>query len=192
MDEAVQAFLDAVIAGDDARAEEFAMALPAVGDEAIPTLRDVLAGPDPRRRWWAPRALAAIGTDAAKGLLITALEDADPDVRACAVVALSQLKPEEAVAPLIARLPDRSAYVGRLAADALGQFGKPAVKALIDALREGETTARAGAARALSAIQSEEAIPALYQALDDSSALVTYYAEEALEKMGVGIVLFRP
>jgi HEAT repeat protein len=108
------------------------------------------------------------------------------------VVALSQLKPEEAVAPLIARLPDRSAYVGRLAADALGQFGKPAVKALIDALREGETTARAGAARALSAIQSEEAIPALYQALDDSSALVTYYAEEALEKMGVGIVLFRP
>jgi HEAT repeat protein len=74
----------------------------------------------------------------------------------------------------------------------LAQFGQPAVRALIDALKEGETPARAGAARALSTIQSKEAIPALYEALDDPSALVTYYAEHALEKMGVGILLFHP
>jgi HEAT repeat protein len=138
------------------------------------------------------RALAAVGTDAAIRLLITALEDVDADVRACAVVALAKLKPEEAIEPLVARLSDRSAYVGRLTADGLAQFGQPAVNALIGALEDGDTAARAGAARALTAIQPEEAIPALYRALDDPSALVSYYADEALERMGVGIVLFRP
>jgi HEAT repeat protein len=192
MHDRVQAFLDAVIAGDDTRAEEATVALLEVGDEAIPALRDILADPDPYRRWWAPRALTAVGTHAAIGLLATALEDIDPDVRACAVVALSKLQPAEAIDPLVARLSDPSAYVARLTADALAQFGQPAVEALINALEEGETAARAGAARALSAIQPEEAIPALYRALDDPSALVTYYVEEALEKMGVGIVLFRP
>ncbi|MGD9002412.1 MAG: HEAT repeat domain-containing protein [Anaerolineae bacterium] len=192
MHESVHAFLDAVIAGDDIQAEESATTLREVGDEAIAALRKILADPDPHRRWWAPRALAAVGTEAAIELLAEVLEDADPDVRACAVVALSKLRPKEAIDQLVALLSDPSAYVGRLAADALGQFGQPAVAALIDALEEGDPAARAGAARALSAIRPQEAIPALYQALDDPSALVTYYAEEALEKMGVGIVLFHP
>ncbi|HIE39774.1 MAG TPA: HEAT repeat domain-containing protein [Anaerolineae bacterium] len=94
--------------------------------------------------------------------------------------------------PLVARLSDPSAYVARLAADALAQFGQPAVEPLIAALREGDAAARAGAARALSSIRPEEAIEALCQALDDPSAVVTYYAEEALERMGVGLVYFRP
>ena len=72
------------------------------------------------------------------------------------------------------------------------RIGPPAVPALIAALQEGEILTRAGAARALSIIQSKDAIPALCAALDDSSAIVTYYAEEALERMGVGLVLFRP
>ncbi|MGD8968797.1 MAG: HEAT repeat domain-containing protein [Anaerolineae bacterium] len=192
MHDRLQAFLDAVAAGDDVQTEESAIALSEMEDEAIPALRDALADLDPGRRWWAVRALAAVGTDAAIRLLITALEDVDADVRACAVVALAKLKPEEAIEPLVARLSDRSAYVGRLTADGLAQFGQPAVNALIGALEDGDTAARAGAARALTAIQPEEAIPALYRALDDPSALVSYYADEALERMGVGIVLFRP
>jgi HEAT repeat protein len=181
-----------VAGGDDTQAEESAAALSEAGDEATPALRDILADLDPDRRWWAVRALAAIGTDAAIRLLIAALEDDDADVRACAVVALSKLKPQEAIEPLVARLSDRSAYIARLTADGLARFGQPAVPALINALEDGDTVARAGAARALGAIQPEEAIPALYQALDDPSAFVTYYADEALHKMGVGIVLFRP
>jgi HEAT repeat protein len=192
MHDQLRAFLDAVVAGNDAQAEKRAVDLHQVGDEAIPALRHALADSDPDRRWWALRALAAVGTDAAIRLLIPALEDGDPDVRACAVVALSKLKPEEAIEPLVARLSDPSAYVGRLTADGLAQFGQPAVEALVKALEQGDTAARAGAARALSAIQPQEAIPALYQALDDRSALVSYYAGEALERMGVGIILFRP
>ena len=192
MHDRLQAFLDAVIAGDDVQTEESATALSELGEKAIPTLRDALGHLDPDRRWWAVRALAAVGTDAAVRLLITSLEDVDADVRACAVVALSKLRPEEAVERLIARLSDRSAYVARLTADGLGQFGQSAAAALIGALENGDTAVRVGAARALSAIQAKEAIPALYRALDDPSALVTYYADEALERMGVGIVLFRP
>ncbi len=118
--------------------------------------------------------------------------DPDVDVRACAVLALSHLKPQEAIDPLVRRLSDDSAYVGRLSADALSQFGRAAVEILINALESGDTATRAGAARALSALQSQEAIPALYKALNDPSAIVTYYAEEALDRMGVGIILFHP
>ena len=190
--DALDDFLRAVAAGDDERAESAALEVGQLGEAALPALREMLASSDRDRRWWAVRALAAVGTEKAVAALIEALSDPDPDVRACAVVGLAGLRPPEAVEPLIARLTDPSAYVGRLAADALGQFGPPAVPALITALREGDIATRAGAARALSAIQPEEAIEALCHALDDPSAIVTYYAEEALDKMGVGLILFRP
>jgi HEAT repeat protein len=192
MTEPLQAFIEALDAGDDAQTEEAATALGDVGDAAIPALQSILTAPDPHRRWWGPRALAVVGTDAAVDLIVASLKDPDPDVRACAVVALSKLKPHKAIHPLVACLSDSSAYVSRLAADALAQFGQPATGALIEALERGDTAARAGAARALCTIQPDEAIPALYEALDDPSAMVTHYAEEALEKMGVGIILFRP
>jgi HEAT repeat protein len=184
--------MNALEAGDDVHTEAAASALTETGDEALPALRGILKDPDPHRRWWAPRALAALGTDAAIELIITTLDDPAPDVRACGVVALSTLKPQKAINPLVARLSDSSAYVGRLAADALSQFGQSAAEPLIDALEGGDTATRAGAARALRAIQPQEAIPALYKALDDPSTVVTHYAEEALERMGVGIILFRP
>lgn len=192
MSDPLQVFIDALDAGDDAKTEEAVTALTEVGDAALPALQSLLTAPDPYRRWWGPRALTVIGTDAAIDLIIASLEDPDGDVRACAVVALSKLRPGKAIHPLVARLSDPSAYVSRLAADALAQFGQPAVGALIEALQGGDTATRAGAARALCAIRPEEAIPALYEALDDPSAIVTHYAEEALEKMGVGIILFRP
>ncbi len=80
----------------------------------------------------------------------------------------------------------------RIAADSLARIGPPAVPALIAALQADQSPVRAGAARALSIIQPEDAIPALCTALDDASAIVAYYAEEALERMGVGLLLFRP
>lgn len=192
MSDAFQELLEAVDAGDDDRAEEAAQALGPSDDAVVPNLHGLSGHTDPDRRWWAARALAAIGTLAASDELVSLLQDSDPDVRACAVVGLAHLKPAGGVEPLVACLSDSSAYVARLAADALAQFGQPAVKALILALEEGDTPTRAGASRALRAVQPEEAIPALCAALDDSSAVVTHYAREALERMGVGMVFFRP
>ncbi len=192
MRDPLQVFLSAVEASDDPSAEEAARALGEAHRDPLPMLRHMLTDPEANRRWWAVRALAALATDDAVDPIIRALRDPDTDVRACAVVALAHLGHEAGIDPLIARLSDGSAYVGRLAADALAQFGQPAVEALIHALEDGDTPARAGAARALSTLRSQDAIPALCRALDDPSATVTHYAREALDRMDVGITLFRP
>ena len=44
----------------------------------------------------------------------------------------------------------------------------------------------------LAKIGDERAIPVLFEALDDSSALIEYWASEGLEKMGVGMVFYKP
>jgi HEAT repeat protein len=193
----LEEFVDSVERGDDVRTEEAALAVGGLGDAALPVLRDWLAGTDSDRRWWAVRTLAAVGTAAARELLIAVLEDPDPAVRACAAQGLGELRVEEAVAGLVRRMADSSPLVSRVAADGLARIGSPAVPALIAALQAGEVLARAGAARALSIIRPPEAIAdeyirALCAALDDPSAIVTYYAEEALEQIGVGLVLFHP
>ena len=187
-----QVFSDSIAAGDDACTEKAALALSRVGDATVPPLRDLLAGADPDRRWWAARALSAVATPAARQLLITALTDPDADVRACATQGLGELHAVEAVDELVRCLADPSPLVSRIAADSLARVGPPATPALVAALQEGETPTRAGAARALSVIQPTDAVPALCAALDDLSAIVTYYAEEALERMGVGLVLVQP
>ncbi len=192
MVEALREFLAAVAAGDDVRAEKAAQALGGLGDAALPPLCDLLHDADADHRWWAVRALAAAATPTARELLIAALDDPDGNVRACAAQGLGELGATEAVASLTRRLADPSPLVARVAADGLARIGAPAVPALIVALQEGDTQSRAGAARALSIIRSPEAIPALCAALDDASVAVVYYAEETLEKMGVGLTLFWP
>jgi HEAT repeat protein len=192
MNKTTQSLLAAIADDDDTAAEHAALAFKNLGDSALPGLRDLLDSADDDERWWAVCALAAIGTPDAVTMLTSALEDPNPDVRACAVVALAGLKPPQAVEPLVARLADPSSYVARLAADGLAQFGAVAAPALIGALEEGEAVTRIGAARALNVIQPKEAIPALIAALDDPSAAVTSYAEDALEQMGVGMVYFKP
>ena len=192
MSDEIKLFLECIAAGDDDRTEQAALALGRIGDAALPALRDMLADPDPDPRWWATRALAAVGTPAAGQVLIDTLADPDRDVRACVAYGLGEIGAEEAIPGLVHLLADDSPLVCRVAADSLARIGAPAVPALIDALQSEMVLTRAGAARALSFIQPQEAIPALFAALDDPSAIVTHYAEEALERMGVGLVLFQP
>lgn len=192
MSDALKLFVERIAAGDDTQTEEAALALAHLGDATLPSLRDLVTDADSDRRWWAARALAVVGTQSARELLIATLDDPDRDVRACAAHGLGELGVAEAVDGLVRRLADSSPFVCRVAADSLARIGAPAVPALIAALQEGQTLTRIGAARALSLIQPQDAIPALCAALDDPSATVTHYAEEALERMGVGLVLFRP
>jgi len=170
---------------DDERRETAALALARHAGGALARLRDAIQSPDADSRWWAARALAALGGARAVSLLIETLSDSAPDVRACAALGL-------AAAALTRLLADESAYVGRIAGNALIQTGPPPVPALLAALKSESAVARAGAARALVPLESHAAIPALFAALDDGSALVTYYAKEALERMGVGMVLVKP
>ena len=192
MSKALHVFVRAVEAGDDGAAEAAASALTRDDGEALPTLERMLSEPDGDMRWWALRGLAAVGGETAAELAIRALTDPDADIRACAIVALAHLRAPAAIDPLVASLADRSAYVSRLAADALSRFGRIAVEPLIAILASGSTAQRAGAARALRTLQSPESIPALYRALDDPSAVVSHYANDALDNLGVGFRLFRP
>ena len=96
------------------------------------------------------------------------------------------------IAPLLFSLADSSDYLARLATDALIRVGAPAVASLARALgQDAQPRVRANAARALALIGDTAAIPALFDALDDESALVQNWAEEGLERMGVGQVYFR-
>ena len=89
-------------------------------------------------------------------------------------------------------MADDSAFVAGIAADALTMIGEPAVGPLAEALAYSSPHARLLAVRALSRIRSQNAVGPLFGALEDSSYLVRYYAEEALEAMGVGMLYLSP
>ncbi|HLF02054.1 MAG TPA: HEAT repeat domain-containing protein [Anaerolineales bacterium] len=124
--------------------------------------------------------------------LRSALEEADSEVRAVAIYALGTRSEPEAISLLIACLSDPSPFLARTAADSLQRIGPPAAPELIAALNHQSAQVRGLAARSLAHLKDTSAIPALFNALDDDSAIVQYWADEALERMGVGQVYFKP
>lgn len=124
--------------------------------------------------------------------LIRALADSDLEVRAVAVYALGTRGDKSAVTALVNYLADPSSFLARTAADALIRIGRPAVSALIDALKHPDAQTRGLAARALAHIKDPAAIPALFNALEDDSAFVQYWADEGLDRLGVGQIYFKP
>jgi HEAT repeat protein len=125
-------------------------------------------------------------------LLVKALRDPDPGVRQCAALALRHQPSSLAVPDLVAMLSAEDRLLSLLVADALVAVGKDAVPALLEVMQNGSRAARLEAARALALIGDTSSIPALFAALDDRSALVTYWAEEGLSRMGVGMSFFKP
>ena len=181
--------------GDDDRAEAAVWALGRLDEDVLPDIRELLSSPSVDCRWWATRALSEIGSPAAIAALIDqcADSDPDPDVRACAIYALGTLDGQaaSAIPALIGRLADPSVYVGQLAADSLARIGPAATPHLVLTLKEGAPSVRGRAARALARIADRESVPALIAALDDENPIVEYYADIALQKMGVGTVLLK-
>jgi HEAT repeat protein len=178
--------------GDDQRAESAALKLSTLGEKALPALLLLLDDPDADTRWWAVRVLAELNSAQVPTLLRTVLGDTDVRVRQCAALALRQQPSPEAVQDLIAVLYDDDRLLAHLAADALIAIGEQAVPALLEVFEDSSQAARLEAVRALAAIADPTAIPTLYKALDEDSALMTHWAEAGLERMGVGMVFFYP
>jgi HEAT repeat protein len=126
------------------------------------------------------------------GLLVKALADPDQSVRWCAGLALCAHPSPQAIDELVKMLSDEDALTRRLAGDALVANGSPAVPLLVEVMHGEVQLARLEAVRALAKIGDQQAIPVLFEALDDSSALIEYWASEGLEKMGVGMMFFKP
>jgi HEAT repeat protein len=186
----LERLLDQLRAADDADCEAIAIALGEMGEAALPGLLASLADGDVDARFWAVRALWAMGTPAAVNALVGALGDPGDMVRSGAALALGELKAQVALERLAWLLRDAEGSAGDHAADALSKIGEPAVRFLVEALSEPRPWVRVRAARALVPIQSPDAIPALFRALDDDSYLVRYYAEDALARMGVGQMVY--
>jgi HEAT repeat protein len=191
-DEQLEELFQTLASGNEEAREAAALALGRHGPAAVEPLSLMLASKDPDARWWAARALAEVGGEGAVQPLVGALSDPDPDVRACAALALGRLDEGSAAPALAACLFDESAFVAGIAGDALQMIGEPAVAALTGVLTNENPHARLLAVRALGRIRSQRAIGPLFGALEDSSYLVRYYAQEALEALGVGMVFVQP
>lgn len=144
-------------------------------------------------RWWLTRAAAGLPAEVeATPFLTTALKDAEAAVRQCAAVGLRERRSPLAVPALIDALADPDELVRRLCSDALAAIGTDATPALLEVFQSGPLPARIAVARALAKIGDHRSIPALIAALDDDSALIEYWANAGLERMGVGMSFFSP
>lgn len=124
--------------------------------------------------------------------LIEFVKDKDEETRAAAIYALRFRSTADAVSALIAALATPDSFLARTACDSLIHLNTVAVPQLIIALGSSNVQTRGLAARALAHIKDQSTIPALFKALDDESAMVQYWADEALERMGVGQIYFKP
>lgn len=190
--EELKHLLGELFSGDDDRAEAVIAALASQAGEALPALQPFAASSSPDERWWALRALAAMQGPQVLGMLEAGLKDEDTGVRQCAALGL-RLHPQAELTPvLIATLSDPDPLCAALAADTLTEIGAPAVDALLGVLEKGPHPARLEAVRALALIGDHRSIPALFGALDDESAVIEYWANEGLERMGVGMTFLKP
>lgn len=194
--------LAALTGGDEAQSEAaeqleaaaagFASLPEAQQAEARVALQGLLAAPAADRRWWAARALAALPGEDIPLLLLQALQDEDASVCQCAALGLRQRPDSRSVDGLARALDDPDTLARRLAGEALAAIGAEAVPALLQVMAGGSHVARLEAVRALAAIGDTRAIPVLFAALGEGSALIDYWASEGLERMGVGMNYFIP
>ena len=191
MDE-LEALIAELTSNDDARAARALSQLPQHGETALDYLLKLLNSSDPDHRWWATFALANLDHARARKGLIQALHDQDPSVRQAAVAGLRQQPDPAAIPALIKALGDEDRLLARLASGALAALGAEAVSALTISMRSKDPGVRIEAARALGEVGDGSAIPALFAALNDPSAVVVHLAEIGLERLGVGMVFFEP
>ncbi|GAB4483268.1 MAG: hypothetical protein OHK0031_06420 [Anaerolineales bacterium] len=185
--------LAALTSGDDTRAEEAARRLPEYGQPALDALQALLHTGAEDGRWWAVRALTEFPAGAEiRGSLLAALEDESSDVRQAATLGLARHPAAEAIAPLARALASREPLNAKLAANALIALGAPAVPALLETLENGSPAARIEACRALAEIRDQRAIPALMKAFQSDSAILHYWAEQGLEKLGLNMIFMKP
>ncbi len=188
----VDDLIQALTSGDDMRAENAIPQIIARGTSIFPALTQLLSSSDPDHRWWALRAMSELDALEVSALLVAALDDPDQSVRQCAALGL-RLKPDPGgIEGLIESMQSQDPLLSSLAADALVAIGEPAVPALLDILSRESPSTRLQAVRALALVGDKRAVPALFAALDDQSSLVQYWAENGLEKMGIGMTFFKP
>lgn len=171
--------------------EQAALALASLGLPAFRPLANQLDNSNPfvrRNAAWAigelTNMLPGDRSDAVPQL-ITLLGDSDDWVQMAAARALGELHDRRAVAKLVATLSDDNWRVRELAVWALSEMRDDRAVIALCSLLLSDTRAevRRGAAEALGEIQSDEALPALKHALQDSGPGVSAKAAWAISEI---------
>jgi HEAT repeat protein len=178
--------------GEDELAEKAVAQLASIGKHALPMLTEMLDAEDADTRWWATRTLSEIKDPRGIPLLLERLNDPEIAVRHCALLALRRQPAPEAIDHLVELLESNDRLLAHLACDALITIGKDAVPALVDVVKNQPHAARLEAMRALARIGDPSSIPTLFAAYEGGSALMEFWADEGLERMGVGMVFYKP
>jgi HEAT repeat protein len=189
----LQNLLAELTCGDDTRAENSIPALIQLGMAAIPALLDLTRAEEMDSRWWAVRALAASPHTRIDDL-VPLLSDPAPEVRSAAALALCDHPHESAVEALIKTLADEDSLTAGLAGNALVKIGSPSVLSLIEVAKDASRgiRTRISALRALSQICDHRAIPVMMRTLSEESALLQYWAQEGLNRLGLNMVYVKP
>ena len=191
MNDEIESLLGDLSSGDDPRAELAADRLSAIGNEITPALINKLESKDPDNRWWAIRTLAQMDTPP-MDLLISSLEDVSQEVQQCATLAICHHPDNRAIPVLLKLLIDSETVSCNLAATALIAIGKESIPELLELLPNLKELSRIEAIRAFACIEDHRAIPVLMTALDENSVVIYYWAEEGLNRLGLGMVYFQP
>jgi HEAT repeat protein len=188
----LKSLLADLTSGDEPRAEAAAVQFVYLGKPGLYVLASLIASTDADTRWWALRAISEFGSPRVANLLLLGLDDTDPEVQACAALGLRQHPTKKAIPKLLALLGNQDQLLSRLGRDALAAIGKPATGDLINLLEdEGQPyLARLEAVRALAEIEDPDSIGALFKVFQESTGLMQYWAEQGLERMGIGMVFF--
>ncbi len=182
-----------ITSGDLTREESAALAFGRLElADSLPALSTLLENEDSEVRWWATRALAELPAEAAADLVAQALRDENNAVRQCAALVAREQPSKAAIRALVTLLNNENRLLARLAADALIASGEDATLELIDVLEKQEGAAQVEAARALAHIGDTRAIGPLFRALDTESTMVEHWANEGLDRMGLGMRFFSP
>ena len=177
--------------GDDTRAEKSIPAIVDLGMAAIPSLLELTRAEEVDSRWWAVRALAASPHTRIEDL-IPLLSDSASEVRAAAALALCNHPDESAIPALINTLSDEDSLTAGLAGNALVKIGSPSVPSLLTVMSEAPTSIRIIVLRALSESRDHRAIPVMMKSLSEESAVLQYWAQEGLQRLGLDMVYGKP
>jgi HEAT repeat protein len=160
---------------------QVAGALGWAGGEKAVTALERLAREELFARSIATDALARIGSEKAKALLLKLAGDADADVRSSAALALDWVGGEWALAPLEKLAGDTDWNVRASAADALGRVGGERAPVLLEKL-VGDTdgNVRRSAALALGRVGGERSLALLEKLADDTNRDVRWGAVDAI------------
>lgn len=157
-------------------------ALRTIGKPAVRLLVQAAQSDDALQRWGALAALGETGDPSAVPVLLRALRDPNPDVRAVAAASLGRLRYVAAAPQLVRALGDPNERVQAHAEWALENIGKEALPVLLQGAQQPSLRLRVF--RLLGRMKSPQAIPVLTEGLRDRNPQRRAVAAWALGEIG--------